>query len=181
MPRRPQFLIIGAARSGTTALYQHLVTHPGLFLTTPKEPHYFALAGTRPAFTGPGDRQTINRLAVPDREAYQALYRPARLDQVAGEASVSTMYYPDAVARVREEAPDARLLCVLRDPADRAFSAYGFMRTRGFEPCASFEEALADEPRRLRIAEAGRRFAAGRFTRERHGAAALAILDEVAG
>ena len=60
MPRRPQFLIIGAARSGTTALYQHLVTHPGLFLTTPKEPHYFALAGTRPAFTGPGDRQTIS-------------------------------------------------------------------------------------------------------------------------
>ena len=149
MPQRPHFLIIGAARSGTTALYQHLVTHPGLFLTTPKEPHYFALAGTRPAFTGPGDRQTINRLAVPDREAYQALYRPARPDQVAGEASVSTMYYPDAVARVREEAPDARLLCVLRDPADRAFSAYGFMRTRGFEPCASFEEALADEPRRI--------------------------------
>ena len=45
----PQFLVIGAARSGTTALYQHLVEHPRLFLTTPKEPHYFALAGTTPA------------------------------------------------------------------------------------------------------------------------------------
>ncbi len=145
----PQFLIIGAARSGTTALYQYLAEHPGLFLTEPKEPHYFALAGTTPAFTGPGDRQTINRLAVPDREAYLRLYRQARPDQVRGEASVSTMYYPEAVTRVREMVPDARLVCMLRDPVDRAFSAYGFMRTRGWEPCATFEEALADEPRRI--------------------------------
>ncbi|WP_369132308.1 sulfotransferase [Modestobacter sp. I12A-02662] len=148
-PLTPQFLVIGAARSGTTALYQHLVEHPGLFLTTPKEPHYFALAGTTPAFTGPGDRQTINRLAVTDADAYRALYRSARPDQVRGEASVSTMYYPQAVTRVREEAPGARLICMLRDPADRAFSAYGFMRTRGWEPCETFEEALADEERRI--------------------------------
>jgi hypothetical protein len=145
----PQFLIIGAARSGTTALYQYLAEHPRLFLTEPKEPHYFALAGTTPAFTGPGDRQTINRLAVPDRDAYLRLYADARPDQVRGEASVSTMYHPEAVSRVREMVPDARLVCILRDPVDRAFSAYGFMRTRGFEPCATFEEALADEPRRI--------------------------------
>jgi hypothetical protein len=145
----PQFLIIGAARSGTTALYQYLAEHPGLFLIEPKEPHYFALAGTTPAFTGPGDRQTINRLAVTDRDAYLRLYRDARPDQVRGEASVSTMYHPEAITRVREMAPDARLVCMLRDPVDRAFSAYGFMRTRGWEPCATFEEALADEPRRI--------------------------------
>lgn len=145
----PQFLIIGAARSGTTALYQYLAEHPGLFLTEPKEPHYFALAGTTPAFTGPGDRQTINRLAVTDREAYLRLYADARPGQARGEASVSTMYYPAAVSRVREMNPEARLVCVLRDPVDRAFSAYGFMRTRGWEPCGTFEEALADEPRRI--------------------------------
>ncbi|MGY1722114.1 sulfotransferase family protein [Blastococcus sp. SYSU DS0533] len=149
-PLGPQFLVIGAARSGTTALYQHLVEHPDLFLTTPKEPHYFALAGTRPAFTGPGDRQTINRLAVTDPERYRALYRDARPGQLRGEASVSTLYYPEAVTRLRAEAPDARLVCMLRDPADRAFSAYGFMRTRGWEPCQTFEEALADEERRIR-------------------------------
>jgi hypothetical protein len=145
----PQFLVIGAARSGTTALFQYLAEHPGLFLTEPKEPHYFALAGSTPAFTGPGDRQTINRLAVTDRDAYLALYRGARPDQVRGEASVSTLYFPEALPRVREMAPDARLVCLLRDPVDRAFSAYGFMRTRGWEPCATFEEALADEERRI--------------------------------
>ncbi|WP_448621624.1 sulfotransferase family protein [Geodermatophilus sp. URMC 65] len=149
MTLTPQFLVIGAARSGTTALYQYLAEHPGLFLTDPKEPHYFALTGTTPAFTGPGDRQTINRLAVTDRAAYQDLYRRARPDQLRGEASVSTLYHPGAIPRVRAEAPDARLVCVLRDPVDRAFSAYGFMRTRGWEPCETFEEALADEPRRI--------------------------------
>ncbi|MGY1691433.1 sulfotransferase family protein [Geodermatophilus sp. SYSU D01105] len=145
----PQFLVIGAARSGTTALYEYLEEHPGLFLTDPKEPHYYALAGTRPAFTGPGDPQTINRLAVTDRAAYAELYRRARPDQLRGEASVSTLYHPAAVTRLRDEVPDARLVCVLRDPADRAFSAYTFMRARGWEPCDTFEAALADEARRI--------------------------------
>jgi hypothetical protein len=149
MTLSPHFLIIGAARSGTTALYQYLAEHPRLFLTEPKEPHYFALAGTTPAFTGPGDRQTINRLAVVDPQAYRELYRGAGPDQVRGEASVSTMYYPEAITRARDEVPEARLICMLRDPVERAFSAYGFMRTRGWEPCATFEEALADEPRRI--------------------------------
>jgi hypothetical protein len=145
----PQFLVIGAARSGTTALYQYLAQNPRVFLTEPKEPHYFALAGTTPRFTGPGDRQTINRLAVTNRDDYRALYRHARPDQVRGEGSVSTMYYPEAIRLVRREAPDARLICMLRDPVDRAFSAYGFMRTRGWEPCDRFEDALAQEERRI--------------------------------
>jgi hypothetical protein len=145
----PQFLVIGAARSGTTALYEYLEEHPGLFLTDPKEPHHYAFAGAPPTFTGPGDRQTINRLAVTDRTAYSQLYRGARPDQLRGEASVSTLYYPGAITRLRAEVPDARLICVLRDPADRAFSAYAFMRTRGWEPLDTFEAALADEARRI--------------------------------
>jgi hypothetical protein len=148
--RGPQFLIIGAARSGTTALYQYLAQNPHVFLTSPKEPHYFALAGTVPAFTGPGDRQTINRLAVTDRDRYERLYDGAAPGQVRGEASVSTMYYAQGVRRLAEDVPTARLVCMLRDPVDRAFSAYGFMRTRGWEPCGTFEEALADEERRIR-------------------------------
>ncbi len=145
----PQFLVIGAARSGTTALYQYLAEHPGLFLTEPKEPHYLALAGTTPAFTGPGDRQTINRLAVTDREAYLRLYDGARPDQLRGEASVSTLYYPDAVTRAREMAPDARLVCMLRDPVDRAYSSWLYLRSRGYD-AGSFEECLAAEEERTR-------------------------------
>ncbi|WP_334142923.1 sulfotransferase [Rhabdothermincola sp.] len=145
----PDFVIAGAAKSGTTALYQYLAEHPRLFLTDPKEPHYFALAGTRPAFTGPGDDRTINRLAVTDRGRYLALYEGAAPGSLRGEASVSTLYDEDAPRRLHEHNPAARVICILRDPADRAFSAYSFMRTRTFEPCEQFEQALDDEPRRI--------------------------------
>lgn len=145
----PDFVIAGAAKSGTTALYLYLREHPGLFLTEPKEPHYFALAGRRPTFTGPGDDRTINRLAITGRDEYLALYEPAPPSTLRGEASVSTLYYEQAHRRLHEHNPDVRIICMLRDPADRAFSAYSFMRTRTFEPCTDFEQALDDEQRRI--------------------------------
>ena len=70
----PNFLVIGAGRSGTTALVEGLRSHPKVFVTEPKEPHYFALHGRQPDFAGPGDAHTINRVAVTDRQAYLDLY-----------------------------------------------------------------------------------------------------------
>jgi len=145
----PDFLIIGAAKSGTTAMFEYMQENPEVFLTDPKEPHYYALAGTTPAFTGPGDAESINRWSVTERGAYSALYASASSGQTMGEASVSTLYLPGAAERLAEEAPDAKLICVLRDPADRAFSGYSFMRTRTWEPLDEFAAALADEERRI--------------------------------
>jgi len=145
----PDFLIIGAAKSGTTAMFEYMQTNPEVFLTEPKEPHYYALAGTTPAFTGPGDAESINRWSVTDRAAYSDLYASASPGQVRGEGSVSTLYFPGAAERLAEEAPGAKLICVLRDPADRAFSGYSFMRTRTWEPLDEFAAALRDEDRRI--------------------------------
>ena len=145
----PDFLIIGAAKSGTTAVFEYMQENPGVFLTEPKEPHYYALAGTTPAFTGPGDAESINRFSVTDREEYSKLYASATPGQVKGEASVSTLYYPSAAQRLSDEVPSAKLICVLRDPADRAFSGYSFMRTRTWEPLDDFAAALRDEDRRI--------------------------------
>lgn len=145
----PNFLIIGAARSGTTALYEYLSQHPDVFMSEPKEPHYFALKGAPARFRGPGDRFSINRVAVTSPEAYEDLFSNAGDARAVGEASVSYLYSPLAAARIREELPDVRLICMLRNPAERAFSAYSFMRARMFEPEARFEDALADEDRRV--------------------------------
>jgi hypothetical protein len=145
----PDFLIIGAAKSGTTALFEHLREHPDVFLTDPKEPHYFALAGSPPAFTGPGDDKSINRLAVTSRADYLALFDAATPGMLRGEASVSTLYSPQAAARIHAHNPAVKLICLLRDPADRAFSAYSFMRTRTWEPEDEFRRALDDEERRI--------------------------------
>lgn len=146
----PTFVVAGTGRSGTTSITETLRAHPDVFVTQPKEPHYLAYAGAPVNFTGPGDRATINQVAITDRERYLALY-PADHDYLAlGEGSVSTLYHhTEAVPRLAELNPEARVLIVLREPVHRAFSAYQYLRARGFEPSDDFASALRDEPRRI--------------------------------
>lgn len=148
---RPNFLLAGAARSGTTALVEGLRNHPQVFVTSPKEPHYFALHGQKVDFRGPGDAATINRVAVTDRDDYLRLY-PVKHDHVAlGDGSVSTLYYAEnAVPEILNVNPDMRVVVILRDPVDRAFSSFQYLRARGFEPHEDFMAALDDEADRIR-------------------------------
>lgn len=145
----PTFLVAGAGRSGTTGLVEGLRTHPRVFLTQPKEPHYFALHGRTVDFRGPGDDATINRVAITDRDRYLALY-PADHDHLAlGDGSVSTLYYADrAVPEILDVNRQMRVVVILRDPVERAYSSFLYLRARGFEPCEDVVDALEDEPRR---------------------------------
>ena len=149
----PTFLSVGGARCGTTGLVEGLRRHPNVFITDPKEPHYFALHGSGAHFTAPGDAHTINRVAVTDRDAYVALYdgasAPGSAYLALGEGSVSTMYYhEEALPEVLAVNPEMKLVALLREPVDRAFSAYGYMRARGLEPVEDFLEAVALEDER---------------------------------
>jgi len=148
-PTVPTFLVAGAGRSGTTGLVEGLRTHPQVFVTQPKEPHYFALHGQPAVFAGPGDAATINRVAVTDTDSYLGLF-PTEHDGLAlGDGSVSTLYYAErAVDEIRRINPEMRVVLILREPVERAYSSYLYMRARGFEPCEDPLEALADEPRR---------------------------------
>ncbi len=135
----PNFFIAGANTSGTTALYHYLRQHPQVYLTSIKEPTYFAAADmlARDAFrvSIERDRAALQAyLAGPqDRPAdywvtewadYVRLFRDVR-DQIAiGEASVSYFWLPSAASAIRSKLPEARLIFMLRNPADRAFSWY---------------------------------------------------------
>ena len=143
----PTFLVIGAARSGTTFLTRHLGRHPDIAITDPKEPHFLAYPGRRLDFGGPGDDETINRLAVTDADRWLALFDPRSPQR--GEGSVSTLYRAEtAVEAIREHCPDVRLVAVLRDPTARAHSAWLYQTGRGFETL-DFDEALDAEPDRI--------------------------------
>lgn len=145
----PNFLVVGAGRSGTTGLVEGLRTHPQVFVTLPKEPHYFALHGQIPAFEGPGDDITINRLSVTDKAAYLSLYPDRHSFLALGDGSVSTMYYAERAAEeIRRINPAMRLVVILREPVERAYSSFLYLKARGFEPCENFVDALTDEPRR---------------------------------
>jgi hypothetical protein len=148
---RPNFLVIGAARGGTTGLVEGLRSHPRVFVTDPKEPHYFALYETGAHFTAPGDEHTINRVAVTELEAYLDLYPQEHTYLALGDASVSTLYYADrAIPAILDMNPDMKLVVMLREPVARAFSSHQYMRARGLEPVEDFLDAVALEEERKR-------------------------------
>jgi Sulfotransferase family len=145
----PNFLIIGAAKSGTTALFKYLEQHPEVFISEPKEPHFLALEGKPLSFMGPGDDQMMNTKAITEFSKYKSLFDRAGTAKAIGEGSVSTLYYPDSISRIKKYVPDAKLIALLRHPADRAWSAFSFMHSRVFEPLQDFEAALDAEQKRI--------------------------------
>lgn len=137
MPDRwPDFLLAGPPRAATTTLYQYLDQHPGIYMPPLKEPHFFT-----------DRRQRTWRDDDPDpdrREAYLQLFEAAGPDQLAGEASTSYLWYPEAAGRIRRYVPEARFVVPLRDPVERAWSHYlkGWDRPDG-DP--SIREAIAGD------------------------------------
>lgn len=151
MPSRrglPTFLVIGAAKAGTTSLYHYLGQHPQVFMSPVKEPGFFALEGHPLDFRGPGD-EWLRQATTTTLEAYQKLFEGVRDEPAVGEASVLYLHHhaaPEAIARY---VPDVKLVAVLRDPVERAYSAFLYQTRNGREPLADFEEALRAEPRRI--------------------------------
>ena len=145
----PNFCIIGAAKSGTTSLYQYLKQHPQIYMSPVKEPRFFGLEGEIPNFQGPRDEQT-NRVLKCNLEEYQSLFREVANETAIGEASPWYLYLEKAPLQMRHHIPDAKLIVMLRNPVDRAYSSFLHQFQRGAEPLNNFSQALLDEERRIR-------------------------------
>jgi hypothetical protein len=136
----PSFLVIGAAKAGTTSLWHHVFAHPATLRPSSKEVNYFNnLWHLTPAWY----RGQFPSIA---RGAYSRVR--SGVPPVCGEATPTYMYSPDVPERVRSLLPDARLVAVLRDPVDRAISDYHHCVAMGWER-APLEAALEDEAERL--------------------------------
>jgi hypothetical protein len=144
----PNFLIIGAAKSGTTSLYRYLGQHPQIYANV-KEPSFFAFEGQRVHFAGPGDQHGLVRRMVTNLDAYQALFKDVKDEVAYGEASVIYLYHPKAAVRIKHYIPEVKLIAILRNPVERAFSSYAHLRRDGREPLANFAEALRAEDSRI--------------------------------
>src|SRR5215210_2968864 len=146
----PNFLIIGAGKSGTTSLYHYLKQHPEVYMSPVKEPKFFALEGKKLDFRGPNDDAHMNRKSVTDLDAYRALFRGVADEKAVGEASPLYLYSPEAPARIRRYIPEARLIAILRNPVDRAYSSFVQRVQKGDEPLKDFAQALREEENRVR-------------------------------
>ncbi|MET8050385.1 MULTISPECIES: sulfotransferase family protein [unclassified Streptosporangium] len=144
----PNFLTIGAPKTGTTALHAALARHPELFMSPVKEPKFFLSDGPPPSRGGPGDAQTY-REHVWRREDYEALFDAAPPGTLTGESTPFYLYDLAAQRRIRKTIPDARLIVVLRDPVERAHSNWTHLWSAGLEPIGDVLEACAEEERRV--------------------------------
>lgn len=132
--RLPRLIIPGAMKAGTTSMFEYLRGHPQLRACRDKEVHYFDINFHR------GDGWYASRFPRCDATG--------RGPGLAFEASPYYLFEPRVPARVRELLPDVKLVILLRDPVDRAFSHYHNNRRLGREPL-SFEDAIDAEPERL--------------------------------
>lgn len=146
--RFPDFFVIGAAKAGSTALWNALRRHPDLFFPEAKEPSFFAYKGRPLGFTCPGAVEATGPWITAEAD-YLRLFRDCPPGARAGEASIGYLSSAAAPGEIAAAVPHARLVAILRHPVDRAFSHFRFFRQLGWEPLADFEAAVAAAPARL--------------------------------
>ena len=132
---RPDFLIVGAPKCGTTAMADWLGQHRRVFMPAHKEPFYF------------GDDLT-HRHGRMSRADYRAMFRETRPDQLAGEASTWSLWSSSAADEIRRELPQARIIIMLRNPVDMMASLHAEMVWEAEEDVADFETAVDLDERR---------------------------------
>ncbi|MBP8822286.1 MAG: sulfotransferase [Flavobacteriales bacterium] len=136
----PDFLVVGVVKGGTTALYNLLDRHPGIHLPPIKETNFFARADMRPGdflreyaldvkldvgkFIHGGMKEVVHIAQVADPAHYAALFAHARPGQVVGEVCPSYAVCPSAAKAIHAASPKSRIIFMLRDPVQRAWSQY---------------------------------------------------------
>ena len=142
MVSSPNFFIVGAGKAGTTSLYNYLQQHPDIYMSPVKEPCYFASEIRAQAMTVPVQRHVaVQSRELPrvlgdgapvkthgwiadEWEDYTRLFAGVRGEKAIGEASAAYLWSDTAAANIRARVPAARIIMILRDPAERAFSQY---------------------------------------------------------
>jgi hypothetical protein len=136
-PRRPDFFIVGAFKSGTTALYEYLRQHPQVFMPFHKEPLFF------------GD-DLNRRYGRMTQQQYLGLFRDAQAGQRVGEASTWYLYSASAAHEIAAFSPDAQIIVMLRNPVDVMYAQHSQLLFNSSEDLTDFRAALDAEPARRR-------------------------------
>src|SRR5215204_1417049 len=148
----PNFFLIGAQKAGTTSLYSYLKQHPQIYMSPIKEPFFFDHEidsrgeVVREKFGGP----VTPHVKFADIREYRTLFRGVSGEKAIGEASVLYIYAPGTAERIKRYVPEAKLIALLRNPADRAYSAFLHAVRIGREPLTDFAQALREEDDRIR-------------------------------
>ncbi len=143
MKTLPNFIIIGAGKSGTTALYEHLREHPEVFMSPVKETNFFALEGTSTVHSEEDPDQMFHYpWAVTNWVNYQGLFHKVKKEKAIGEVSPMYLYSPKAAEKIKKRLPNTKIIAILRDPVDRLYSRYMHLARENREPTSNFADSL---------------------------------------
>jgi len=132
----PNFFIVGAGKSGTTSLYAYLKDTPGIYMSAEKEPRYFHEHNVDVYLARP-------EMRISNKTKYLKLFQNAKNEKVIGEASPSYLRDPETPKLIHNVVPDAKIIILLRDPVERAFSNYLMRRSNGQEK-RTFHDMILD-------------------------------------
>lgn len=145
----PNFLIVGAAKCGTSSLHKYLEQHPEIFMSKVKEPRFISSQVNPFPLNGPGDHK-VEAWYVKKYDEYVRLFDGAESFPVVGESSADTLYfYQGTIPVIKQYLGDPKIVIMLRNPVKRAFSAYQHL-VRDLREDLSFEDGLKEEPNRIR-------------------------------
>lgn len=143
------FMIVGAAKSGTTSLHNYLNEYNDIFMSVPKEPKFISSHFVDLNFSGINNDYVADNV-VTSLEEYKNLFSDATRFQVRGESSADNLYFHDqSIPLIKEYFGDVKIIIILRNPIDRAFSAYKHMR-REVRDDLSFYDSLLREEEKVR-------------------------------
>jgi len=144
MKKLPDFLIIGAMKSGTTLVYDALEQHKQIYFPTEKELHFFSLWNNS-KFTP----LEASKVRIKYLEEYLTFFSKALPHHIIGEASTSYLYSRQAPSNIKKLIPNCNIFCVLRNPVDRAYSHYLWHVRNGIEKEVNFRKAINLEKKRF--------------------------------
>lgn len=151
---KPNFLIVGAAKSGTTSLYEYLKVHPQIYMPEAKEPLYFIseiieeqdkdLWMQKIIKKYPNGRAHINKW-----NDYIKIFKNGEKAKAVGEASATYLYYYNhSIPKIIDKLGDIKIIIILRNPIEKAFSQYKYLKRGRSEPL-NFKEAIKAEKDRI--------------------------------
>ena len=144
--KKPNFIIAGFPKCGTTSLYHYLNEHPEIYMPTQKELHFFTCNILSKLKKGPKDA-IVKKTQINSSEKYLNFYKSVRNEIAIGDASPSYINYPSQFKQIKEYLNDPKIIIILRDPIDRAYSNYLHLK-RECRETLTFEKAIFKEDER---------------------------------
>lgn len=139
----PNFLILGAGKSGTTSLDYYLNQHPDIYMSPRKEPNFFGFETKSEAdFIGNPTELEYYRQSVTDKSAYLSLFSDVNKETAIGEISNTYLYHESACERIKHWIPNVKLIAIFRQPVDRLYSRYLHLARDNRLPTQNFEDCL---------------------------------------